>query len=176
MRDAVLTVSPARNARPSAGFDVEADERLAGVDADAQPQRRAAERRQVAASSQIRRRRADRPLGIVLVGRRDAEDADHGIADELLDDAAVGLDLGAGHREVRGQHPVDVLGIGGLRGRGEADEVAEQRGDDLALLGDRGRPGPHAVTRSHCRTEPLPGSRFRRYGRRPCLAAYRSER
>ena len=32
---------------------------------------------------------------------------------------------------------VDVLGVGRLRGGGEPDQVAEQRGDDLALLGDR---------------------------------------
>ena len=48
----------------------------------------------------------------------------------------------AGHREVRGEHPVDVLGVGRLRRRVKPDEVAEQRRDDLALLGnrsDRGR-------------------------------------
>ena len=40
-------------------------------------------------------------LGIVLVRGGDPEDPDDGVPDELLHDAAVGLDLGPGHREVR---------------------------------------------------------------------------
>ena len=37
-------------------------------------------------------------LGVVLVHGGHAEDADHGVADELLDGAAVGLDHLAGAR------------------------------------------------------------------------------
>ena len=71
--------------------------------------------------------RADRALGVVLVRGRHAEHPDHRVADELLDHPAVRLDLRPGHREVRREHPVDVLGIGRLRRRGEPDQVAEQR-------------------------------------------------
>ena len=83
----------------------------------------------------------DRTLGIVLVGRRDSEHAQDRVADELLHHPAVGLDMAAGHREVHGEHAVDVFGVGSLRGGGEVDEVAEQRRDDLALLGERHGPG-----------------------------------
>ncbi len=64
------------------------------------------------------------------------EDADDGIADELLGHPAVPLDVGLGHRRVRREHPIDVFGIRVLRGGGEPDEVAEERRDDLALLGE----------------------------------------
>ena len=79
-------------------------------------------------------------LGVVLVHGGHAEDADHGVADELLDRAAVGLD----HLRARGvkysaQEGVDVLRVGGLAHRREADEVAEEGGDDPALLGARAR-------------------------------------
>ena len=70
------------------------------------------------------------------MGGGDPEDPDHGITDELLHDPAVGLDLLAGHREVVGEHLADVLGIGRLRGCREADQIAEQRRDDLAFLGE----------------------------------------
>jgi len=48
------------------------------------------------------------------MGGRDSEDPDHRVADELLDDPAVGLDLGPGQPGVGAQHPVDVLGVGRL--------------------------------------------------------------
>jgi hypothetical protein len=70
------------------------------------------------------------------VGGGYSEQSDHRIPDELLHHAAVGLDLSTGHLGVGGEHLVDVLGIRGLGGRGEPDEVAEQAGDDLAFLGD----------------------------------------
>ena len=116
---------------------MELDERLTGVHPDAQPQRRAAERRQRRRLVADPQRCADGPLGIVLVGPGDAEDTDHGVADELLDDPAVGLDLRPGDGEVARQHLFDVLGIGALGGRGEADEVAEQHADRLALRAGR---------------------------------------
>ena len=46
--------------------------------------------------------RADRPLGVVLVGDRGAPHRHHGIADELLDDAAVAVDDDAGSLEIAG--------------------------------------------------------------------------
>ena len=152
IREAVLIASPRRNPSPEAGGDAEAHERLAGVDPHAEAERRAAHGRAArSASSMSREPGADRPLGVVLVGGRDPEDPDHGVADELLDHPAVALDLVAGDREVGVQHPVDVLGVSRLgRGR-EPDEVAEQRGDDLALLGDRPRARGRSGTRRSSR-------------------------
>ena len=76
-------------------------------------------------------------LGVVLVNGRNAEDSEDRVADELLHDSSVGLDVRAGHRSVGGEHLVDVFWISGLRGGGEPDQVAEQRGDHLAFLRDR---------------------------------------
>ena len=91
-------------------------------------------------------------LGVVLVRGGHAEDADHGVADELLDRAAVRLDHLAGGGVVGAQHGVDVLGVGGLAHRGEADEVAEERGDDLALFGcGGGRSQPRAAAQAEAR-------------------------
>ena len=50
-----------------------------------------------------RERRAHGPLGIVLVRRRRAEERHHGVADELLDGAAVALELGADALVVRAE-------------------------------------------------------------------------
>ena len=53
-------------------------------------------------------------LGVVLVGGGNAEDGHHGVADELLDGAAVAsIDL-AGAGVVLAEQGVDVLGVGGL--------------------------------------------------------------
>ena len=78
-------------------------------------------------------------LGVVLVHGGHAEDADHGVADELLDGAAVGLDHLAGGGVIPPQDGVDVLGVGGLAHGREGDEVAEEGGDGLALVGASAR-------------------------------------
>ena len=80
-----------------------------------------------------RERRADRALGIVLVRRRRAEERHHRVADELLDRAAVPLELGADALVVGAEDRLDVLRVERLRARREADEVAEDDRDDLAL-------------------------------------------
>ena len=85
------------------GVDAEPDERLAGVDADPEPKRRAAEPLERLGLVGDPKGGADRALGVVLMRDRHAEDADDRVADELLDDAAVELDLRAGHREVGGR-------------------------------------------------------------------------
>ena len=54
-------------------------------------------------------------FGVVLVHGGHAEDADDGVADELLDGAAVGLDHPAGGGVVAPQDGVDVFGIGAPR-------------------------------------------------------------
>ena len=126
-RAAVLTTSPDAMPSPASGLRVEADERLAGRDPD--PQLELLLEREVA----DRERRADGALGIVLVGGRRAEERHHRVADELLDRAAVALELGADALVVRAEERLDVLGVERLRACGEADEVAEDDRDDLAL-------------------------------------------
>ncbi len=81
-----------------------------------------------------RERRANRPLGIVLVSGRRAEQRHHRVADELLDRPAAPLELGAQARVVRLEHGAHVLWVELLGTRGEADEVGEEDGHDLALL------------------------------------------
>jgi len=76
----------------------------------------------------------DAAFGVVLVRDRRAEDGHDGVADELLDRAAEALDLPAQSRVVRVQKVAHVLRVGALGTRGEADEVAEEDRDDLALL------------------------------------------
>ena len=61
------------------------------------------------------------------------EERHHCIADELLHRAAVSLELRSHPPVVGAEHSLDVLGIQRLGLRGEADEVAEEDGDDLAL-------------------------------------------
>ena len=81
-----------------------------------------------------RERRAYRPLGIVLVRDRGAKDRHDRIADQLLDGAAVPLELGAKPGMVGLEQPAHVLRVHALGTGGEADEVAEEAGDDLALF------------------------------------------
>ena len=78
-------------------------------------------------------RRPHRPFGVVLVRDRGAPEGHHGIADELLDGAAVAFDDGAGGVEVAGQKLARVLGVASLRGGREADEVGEEDADEPAL-------------------------------------------
>ena len=66
-----------------------------------------------------------------------SEDSDDGIADELLNDAAMTFNRGARRRAIAAQQRVDILGICVLSKRGEADDVAEERRDHLAFLAKR---------------------------------------
>ena len=91
-----------------------------------------------------RERGADGPLRVVLVSDRRSEERHHGVADELLDRAAVALDLLAKPRVVRGQRGTDVLRVELLGPAGEADEVGEQHADDLPLV-------PHRRGSGECR-------------------------
>ena len=76
----------------------------------------------------------DGALRIVLVCRRGAEDGHDRVPDELLDRAAVALDVLPQAGVVGADAGADVLGVSRFRGGGEADEVAEEDGHDLALL------------------------------------------
>ena len=69
---------------------------------------------------------ADGPLGIVLLCHGRTPDSHHGVADELLDRAAVALDHLAGRLEVPREQLARILGVACLgRGR-EADEVGKE--------------------------------------------------
>ena len=91
----MLTTSPEAMPSPASGWASRRDERLAGRDPDAQLEPFL--EREVA----DRERSADGALGIVLVRGRRAEERHHRIADELLDGAAVALELGADALVVR---------------------------------------------------------------------------
>ncbi len=123
------------DAFPEVGARVERDERLTGVHADPDLER---ERRVglVHLRDRLldRERRAHRPLGVVLVGNRRSEDGDDRVADELLDGAAVPLELLPETCVVRSEHRADVLGVEPLRPLGRPDHVREDDRDDLALL------------------------------------------
>ena len=86
-------------------------------------------------------RGADGALGIVLVGRRDAERGHHGVTGELLDRAAVGLDTAGDAVEELRHAPADDLGVAGGDQRRRVDEVDEE---------DRGEFPLH---RSKCKNE-----------------------
>ncbi len=66
------------------------------------------------------------------IGR--AEHAEHRVADELVHRAAEMLDRAFQQRVIDAEHRLDVLGVRLVRAFREPDEVAEQDGDDLALL------------------------------------------
>jgi hypothetical protein len=107
-----------------------------GVDADAQLELAAEELIERPAH---RERRVECPLGVILERRRCAEGRHHRVAGELLDRPACPVHLG-GHRVVEalelGPRALRVL-IGGERRR--PDEVGEEHGGELALVGLHGR-------------------------------------
>jgi hypothetical protein len=73
---------------------------------------------------------------VVLVQPRDPEDGHHGVADELLDGAAVAFDHGRHLVEVAAHHASERLGIQPLaEGRGPRD-VGEDDRDDPADVGE----------------------------------------
>ena len=67
------------------------------------------------------------------MGDRRPEERHHGVADELLHGAAVPLELVAKPLVVRAEDRLHVLRVQRLGARGEADEVGEENGHDLAL-------------------------------------------
>jgi hypothetical protein len=127
---------------------VEGDDRLASVDGhpDGQVQPRAGLVQPVDGLDDVKRR-PHGPLGVVLVGCRDAEHADNRIPNELLHRAAETLDLPSGPVVIGAQPGLDLLGIGLVGLGGETHQVADEHADDLALLppapghGQRGSAG-----------------------------------
>jgi hypothetical protein len=113
---------------------IELDQRLPGVDGDANLQRGFLDDPVANCES-----RAHGSLRIVLVCNRRAEERDHGVADELLDRPAPALQLVTQALVIRREHGLHVLGIEPLRLRREADEVGEENGDHFALGAAAGR-------------------------------------
>jgi hypothetical protein len=90
------------------------------------------------------------PLGVILARCRNAPHRHHGVADELLDDAAVALDDRPGGVEVATQQLAHVLGFARFGQGSEPDQIDEQDGHEPKLTGRRccgpiddrrGRPG-----------------------------------
>ena len=80
-----------------------------------------------------RERGAHRALRVVLVRPRHAERGHHGVAGELLDRAAVLLDLLGRVLEVARHAPADDLRVAGAEQRRRVDEIDEDHGCELAL-------------------------------------------
>src|SRR5439155_3576665 len=80
-----------------------------------------------------------RPLSVVLVRHRSAAHGHDRVSDELLDRAAVALDLLPHTRVVRTDSGAYVLRVLLLRGGGKANQVAEENAHELPLL-ERRRP------------------------------------
>ena len=116
-----------RHAFAGIGPRVERDERLAGRDPD--PELEVFLDGKVANCESG----ADSALGIVLMRGRCSEEGHHRIADELLDRAAVSLELRADAFVVRPQKRLHVLRIHRLGTGREPHEIAEDDGDDLAF-------------------------------------------
>ena len=82
--------------------------------------------------------RPDRALGVVLAAGWDTPHSHHGVADELLDLAAVAGDDRARRIEVPAQEFANVFGVALLRELREADQVGEEHGDMAAFGEARG--------------------------------------
>ena len=78
-----------------------------------------------------RERRAHRALGVVLVRERDAEGGHHGVAGELLDDAAVRDDAVRDLVEELRDAAAHDLRVGAGDERRRADEVDEEHRCEL---------------------------------------------
>jgi hypothetical protein len=97
--------------------------------------------------------RPDRPQGIVLVGRRDAEDGVDGVADDI--DRAAVVQHDRPHGLVVADHDLGQgLGVEPLAQGGGAAEVADDHGDGLA--GPAGATGPGGQGAAAGQAEPGP--------------------
>src|SRR6185437_1129452 len=89
-------------------------------------------------------RRADGPQRVVLMERRQPEDAEDCVADELFDRAAMALENGGGDPRVAVEDGVDRLRVELFSESGRADQIGEDHGRRPArtnsfLLGPGGR-------------------------------------
>ena len=81
-----------------------------------------------------RQRRPDRTLGVVLVGDRDPEHGEDGVADEFLRRPPEAHDLRVQKVEEIGLDAPHIFRVDLLGERGGADEIGEENGDDAPLL------------------------------------------
>ena len=77
---------------------------------------------------------AHRPLGIVLVGHRCAEQGEDPVTEQLVDPTAVLGDVVDQPGEAALDEPLGLLRVHELGERGEPDEIGEQHRDDAPLL------------------------------------------
>ncbi len=91
---------------------------------------------------------SDGTKSIVLVRHGDPEDRHHRVADELLDRPTVTLDDRSQVLEVAAHARTERLRIRRFAERGRADEIAEENGDDLALLARRFGDGERGSART----------------------------
>ena len=111
------------------------DEHLAGVDADAHPQRVGARLGGEVGHRRLQPERgAHGTLGVVLVGDGGAEDGEQPVADDLVDTAAEVGDVGGQALEEAVDQVLDLLGVAAFGEGGEAHEVGEQDRDHPALV------------------------------------------
>ena len=141
-----------------------ADQDLAGVDADAHADPRAAGQPRCADEVSQRclhaQRGAHGAFGVVLVRDRRAEQREDAVAEDLVDPAAERRDVVDEQLEARVDQPLDGLRIAMFSQCCEPDQIGEQHGGDPPLLGLRRR---DRVTT--CRAEPGICRNLRRAGR-----------
>ena len=131
----MLTTSPTTIVSPCSGRASHIDDRLAGVDGGTKLEIELAIRL-VHRAQRIAHREggAHCALRVVSVRDRRPEDAEHGVADELLQATAVPLDLAANPLVVRRQERPYFFRVELLGPRREADDVDEEDADDAPLL------------------------------------------
>ncbi len=87
-----------------------------------------------------------RPLGVVLVGHRRAEQGDDGVAHDLVDPPAERGDVADEALEARVDQVLDLLGVGRLAQGREAHQVGEQHGGHPSLVAEADQRLPAART------------------------------
>ena len=85
-----------------------------------------------------REARAHRPEPVVFMYPRQPEHRHHGIPDEFLGSSSQRNEFGDGHVVEPAQHLAGAFRVEPLREDGRVDEIREQDGHDLALVGARG--------------------------------------
>src|SRR5918994_801456 len=88
-----------------------------------------------------------RPLGVVLVGDRGAEQGQDGIAHDLVHPSAEGDDVGDQPLEAPVDQGLHLLGVAVLRQPGEPDQVGEHHSDHTPLV------AAHLQVGAACRAE-----------------------
>ena len=112
-----------------------ADQHLAGVHADPHLHPDAEVGRERGERLVHAQRGPHRPLGVVLVGDRGAEQRDDLVADDLVEVAAEVDDVDDEGVEAGVDESLHVLRVAGRRECGEADEIGHEHGHEAALVG-----------------------------------------